>query len=205
MLLCCEVSALLAGIFYFRKMRNTYWAILLFYLAYVVCYELLTFFFYEKLSASIWGILIFIQIPLEFMLYIWLYASKSLKRPKLFWIFTFVFIGSVLIDESIEQGDYYFNSFNYIIGSLILLILVTLEYFQQIKSDDILVFKQNRMFYVNIGVVLFFIGNLPFFGLYYPMMKQPDLWNNYYIYFMLSNCALYLLLAASFIWGKEKS
>jgi hypothetical protein len=91
------------------------------------------------------------------------------------------------------------------IGALIMLILVSLEFLKQIKNENILMFNQNKMFYINIGIILFYVGNLPFFGLYYPIMKEPKIWNLYYIYFMISNCIMYFLFAASFIWGKPKS
>jgi hypothetical protein len=96
-------------------------------------------------------------------------------------------------------------SLNTTVGNLFLLILVMLEFLNQIKSDMIMSFKENKMFYINIGVTLFYIGNMPFFALYFDILEIPKYWNNYYIYFMVSNCLMYLLFAASFVWGKVKS
>ena len=79
-----------------------------------------------------------------------------------------------------------------------------MEFFKQIKNDDILEFSKNKMFYINIGLVLFYVGTLPFFGLYKLLIKEIEIWNGYYLYFMVSNCIMYLLFAASFIWGKVK-
>jgi hypothetical protein len=104
----------------------------------------------------------------------------------------------------LKQNNFTFMSLNTTFGTLLLLILVFIELIKQIKSDSIIYFKNNKMFYINIGVILFYIGNMPFFGWYYPILKFPEIWNSYYIYFMISNCIMYLLFAASFVWGKTK-
>jgi len=201
----CEFFATLIALLYYRQVQHTYWKWFAWYLAYISFYELgsgliFSYFHFDFPFYYAYG-----AIPIEFLFFMWLYAYKSLENRKLFWICAAVYLLSFLFEESLSKGIFYFSSFNYIIGSLIILVLVCLEYYKQIKSDAILLFKSNKMFYINMGVVLFYLGTLPFFGLYYPMLKEPSIWNKYYIYFMASNCVMYLLFAASFIWGKTKS
>lgn len=206
MLNCCELIAAIVALMYFKNFKNSYWKWFAYYLFYIVFYDViigrlaLGFYLSSKLDAYF----AFVQIPIEFLFFIWLFALKSLNNKKLFWVCISVYLLSLIPDSSLSKGDYYFSSFNYIIGALLLLVLVILEFNKQIKSETILQFKEDKMFYINIGVVLFYIGTLPFFGLYYPIMKVPEIWNNYYIYFMISNCIMYLLFASSFIWGKVK-
>lgn len=196
---------MLAALFYYRKVKHTHWKWFVFYLVYIAFYELVSGLLFEYFHLDFPFYFAYGAIPIEFLFFIWLYAYKSLENKKLFWICGILYLFSFFFEESMSKGRFYFSSFNYIIGSLILLMLVCLEYNKQIKSDAILSFKSNKMFYINIGIVLFYVGTLPFFGLYYPMMEEPSIWNKYYIYFMLSNCTMYLLFAASFIWGKTKS
>ncbi len=202
---CCELIALIVAIIGYKNVRKTYWKWFVYYLIYITFCDILInrilVFFHIKIDLY----LAYIEIPIEFLFLFWLYAYKSLKNKKLFYISVFIYLASIVPDESLSKGNNYFSSFNYIIGALLLFILVILEFLKQIKSDSILLFKQNKMFYINTGVVLFYIGTLPFFGLYYPIMKVPSIWNSYYIYFMISNCLMYLLFASSFIWGKIKS
>ena len=193
----CEIIALTFAVFNNKYFKH--------YLLYIVLLENFgeTIFNLFKIDSQ------FIQslfsIPIEFLFFIWLFAMKSLKNKKLYIISTVVYLLSFIPELSIEKGKFFFNSFNYLIGGFILLFLVLLELNNQIKSDDILRFKENKMFYITIGIALFYVGNLPFFGLYYLILKEPEIWNIYYIYFMVSNCLMYLLFAASFIWGKPKS
>ncbi|WP_236554570.1 hypothetical protein [Flavobacterium sp. 9AF] len=143
-------------------------------------------------------------IPLQFIFFYWLYAYKSLQKKKLFWLFLFLYILSFIPVELYFARLTVVYSFNYTVGSFLLMILVCLEFLKQIINDDILKFKQNKMFYINIGIMLFYVGTLPFFGLYNLIVKEPEIWNIYYLYFLLSNCLMYLLFTASFIWGKAK-
>ncbi|AWG20559.1 hypothetical protein FFWV33_02930 [Flavobacterium faecale] len=115
-----------------------------------------------------------------------------------------VYLGSFVLESQFSNTTFVFKSINNSTGAFLLLIMVILEFIKQIKSDSILFYKENKMFYINIGVILFYIGTMPFMGLYNYILKVPEIWNNYYIYFMLSNCVMYLLFAASYIWGKVK-
>jgi hypothetical protein len=201
----CEFIATIVALMHFRKVKHSYWKWFVLYLVYISFYELMSVFMFDYFHMAFPFYFAYGAIPIEFLFFIWLYAYKSLDNKKLFWICAVVYLLSFIPEQSLSKGKFYFSSFNYIVGSLILLALVCLEFNKQIKSDAILSFKSDKMFYINIGMVLFYIGNLPFFGLYYPIMKESMIWNNYYIYFMISNCIMYLLFTASFLWGKTKS
>ena len=202
---CCEVIAAIVGVIFYNKVKKTYWKWFVLYLIYIAFYELIIRILFYEYQVKLDYYLAKIQFPIEFLFFFWLYAIKSFKNKNLFWICSTIYLLSLIPNASLSKGNYYFSSFNYIIGALILLLFVVLEFNKQIKSDNILTFSTNKMFYVNIGIVLLYIGTLPFFGLFYPIMKEPIIWNSYYIYFMVSNCIMYLLFAASFIWGKVKS
>lgn len=205
MLTFCEIIAAIIGLVFYNSLKKSFWKWFVIYLVYIALNEFFGLKIRHFFKIDIQFIFAYVQIPLEFLFFIWLYALKSFRNKKLFWICITVYLISFLIDGSLSKGNYYFSSFNYIIGALIILVFVILEFNKQIKSDSILLFKENKMFYINIGVVVFYIGTLPFFGLYYPILKVPEIWNSYYIYFMVSNCVMYLLFAMSFVWGKVKS
>ena len=141
---------------------------------------------------------------MHFSFFDWLYAIKSLKKISLFWSFTIIYFLSFIPIELYFSKLKVVYSFNIVIGTILLMVLIFMEFFKQIKNDDILEFSKNKMFYINIGLVLFYVGTLPFFGLYKLLIKEIEIWNGYYLYFMVSNCIMYLLFAASFIWGKVK-
>ncbi len=201
----CEFIALVAGIIKFKSLKNSYWKWFVFYLAYILVYEIISYIAKVEFKYKIGAFQSYIHIPIEYLFLFWLFAVKSLKNKVLFWILCLVFLISLIIENYLKPTGYTFLSLNTTVGNLLLLILVMSEILNQMKSDTILNFKENKMFYINLGVTLFYIGNMPFFALYFNILEIPDYWNSYYIYFMISNCIMYLLFTASFIWGKVKS
>ncbi len=94
---------------------------------------------------------------------------------------------------------------SYTIGVFLLAILSFLEFLKQIKSDEILNFKGNKMFYINIGVLIFYIGTLPFFAFDKILLdNNRTLWDSYLTFFLFSVNIINLFYIASFIWGKSK-
>lgn len=204
-LLLTQFLAALIAFIYFFKLKEIRWKLFSVYLI-IICLQEHFWTRTSIFSIDIKNLyFLFVGLPLEFIFLYWLYAQKSLKKIRLFLLVTFILIGVILCTYNLENiKDAHSLILN--VGSLLLIILVTLEYFKQIKNDDILKFKENKMFYINVGVVLFYVGSLPFHVFQKHLyQKYPTFVENYYLYFLISNCIMYLLFAASFIWGKEQS
>jgi hypothetical protein len=202
----CEFIAMLSAIVKLKSLKNFYWKWFAFYLIYIFIFDTVSSAAKYNYNIYIGNYLSLIQIPLEFIFFYWLFAQKSLYNTKLFWSLSIIYLFTLVLEYNFTSlTNFSFKSLNNTIGTLLLLILVVLEFIKQIRSDTIINFKLDKMFYINIGVILFYIGNMPFFSWYFSILKYPEIWNSYYIYFMVSNCIMYLLFAASFIWGKPKS
>ncbi|WNM18945.1 hypothetical protein [Flavobacterium capsici] len=205
-LIYIELISFVAGIYYFKKFKDSYWKWFIYYLGLI---SLLGFFqlhviieYFEEYNNYFGSYLI---IPIEFMFFFWLYAYKSLKKKNLFWVFSFLYLLSFAMHSFIKKEISSFYSFNYVIGAFLLGILVFLEYMKQIKSDDIIKFKENMMFYINLGVSILYIGTLPFFSFYGIIIKDLDLRMNYYLFFLIVNNFMYILFTLAFIWSKPNT
>ena len=205
LLLFLEFISSFVALIYYNRIKKTYWKWFVLYLVVLFLSDYFIDYIVKVVCLKKQQFYAFVNIPLQFLFFYWLYAYKSLKRKELFWVFFLLYVLSFVPVELYFAKLKVVYSFNYIIGSFLLMILVFLEFRKQIKNDDILEFKQNKMFYINVGIMLFYVGTLPFFGLYNLLLKEPEIWNIYYLYFLLSNCLMYLLFTASFIWGKPKS
>ncbi|GGG15199.1 hypothetical protein GCM10011344_14760 [Dokdonia pacifica] len=204
-LLVTQFIAALVGCLYFKRIKNSYWKWFTVYLVLLFISEIVFTFFSDIPMDVNYRYNLFIGLPLEFIFLYWLYGQKSLKNKKLFLVCSALIVVTTLITFSIKNLKDA-SSLVLNVGSLLLTILIVFEYFKQIRNDDILRFKENKMFYINVGVILFYVGSLPFhvFQKYlYP--EYPTLVEYYYVYFLISNCIMYLLFTASFIWGKEQS
>jgi len=204
LLLTLEYLCGFVGILYAFKIRNSYWIGFALYLIILAVND----YFVEDIAAllkmSKQNYYAYVILPFQFIFFYWLYALKSLNNKGLFLLFTVLYLASFIPIELYLMPLKVVYSFNYVVGTFLLMLLVFLEFKKQIQNDNILSFKTNKMFYINLGIMIFYVGTLPFFGLYNLLIKQLDIWNAYYIYFLVSNCIMYLLFTASFIWGKTK-
>lgn len=204
-LLGAEFIAALTAVLYFNKIKNIVWKVFAFYLVYVFLQEL-----YFNLNESIFSIskihyLAFIGTPIEYVFFYWLFAYNSLKKRDLFFIFSSIYLVSIPIEVLLKEGGVVY-SLSFIVGILFLSILLVLEFLKQIKSDEILNFRENKMFYVLVGVILGYITTYPFFAFNNELWNNHRLiWNVYYVFFMCFTTIMYLLFTASFIWGKRQS
>lgn len=200
-----EGLAALTALLSYHKIKNQYWKYFMFYLIFIFLCE----------AVGKWGDL-FIQynkaafynyfvIPIQFIFFYWLYAAKSFGKTKLFVGLSLLYLFSFIPSEIMFSSDKIMFSLNYTLGCLILMILVIMEYYQQINSSNILNFDKNRMFYINLGVTLFYIGTLPFWTFLSFIREYRGIFNIYFDYFLISGIIMYLLFSISFIWGKQSS
>jgi hypothetical protein len=199
--LVCEIVAAIVAVVYFPKIKNTYWKWFVLYLVFIA-FESIAIKYYDDNEITMY-FYDFLIVPIEFFFFFWLFAIQSLKRKNLFWFFCIIYTLSYLPHLFYTEDYKSINKLSYIVGCLLIFVLVVLEFYKQIISDDILLFKQNKMFYINMGMILFYIGSLPFLVfINYLYDNEKVIFNYYYTYFLLSNNLMYLLFAASFIWGK---
>lgn len=196
-----EGIAAVTSVAFYQKTKNTYYAYFSFYLVFIFISEAFSHLGFLPIpKIPYYNNFV---IPIEFIVLYWLYAWNSLGNKKLFFIFSALYLLSFIPNELYFTKNKVIYSFNYTFGSFLLMFLVIMEYYKQVNSDNILNFAKNRMFYINLGVTLFYIGTLPFWALYYPLLEHLELYNIYRDYFWISGVIMYLLFAASFIWGKR--
>lgn len=199
------LAAIISIFYYFKNAANNLWKYFVFYLGFIFMCELFGKYGENWMTFSKAQFYNYLVIPLQFLFFYWLYAVQSLKKRGLFIIFSLLYLISFIPSEFYFKGSKIIFSFNYTFGCLILMVLVLMEYYKQITSSDIINFNKNRMFYINLGVTLFYIGTLPFWTFYYLLVKYHPMWNVYYDYFLISGIVMYVLFSISFIWGKQNS
>ncbi|KPH11253.1 hypothetical protein [Chryseobacterium sp. ERMR1:04] len=201
-----EGIAAFISILYYRRAKDNYWKYFSFYLVLIFFCELFGKWGGEIIKYDKQMFYNYFVIPMEFLFFYWLYAAKSLKKPKLFYIMSSLYLLSFIPNEFFSPSTKIIFSFNYTLGCLMLMVLVIMEYYRQVNSSDILNFNKNKMFYINLGVTLFYIGTLPFWTFFSLINKyNEDLWNLYFNYFLFSGIIMYILFSVSFIWGKQSS
>jgi hypothetical protein len=200
-----EFICAIVGTIYYKRLKDTYWKWFVIYVVFIAIVELINIYVLVHFPNNRKYYYGFFVIPIEFLFLYWLYAKKSLQSTKLYWISNTVYIAFYILNLFTLNQVRYISSMTYTVGVFILAIMIYLEFMKQIKSDEILNFKTNKMFYINIAVMLFYIGTLPFFAYdKYLFENMNELWENYKTFFLFSVNIMYILFIMSFIWGKPR-
>ena len=174
------ISALVAFIYLF-KLRKTYWKWFSLYLIFIFCQEFFWKFTPFDVPIRKQDYYAFIGIPIQYLFFYWLYALKSLEKKKLFFLCASIYLITFIPMEIFKEEIKTLSSINLTLGSILLMFLIVLEFLKQIRNDNILMFKTNKMFYINAGVIIFYIGTYPFSAFYNQLLEHPNIWNKYYL------------------------
>ncbi|UZT96879.1 hypothetical protein ODZ84_16880 [Chryseobacterium fluminis] len=199
-----EGLAAVVSLLCYNRIKNQYWRYFSYYLVLMFLCELFGKWGDNIVDYNKPAFYNYFVIPIEFIFFYWLYAAKSFGKPKLFCMISALYLLSFIPNEILMTKKIIF-SFNYTFGCLILMGLVVMEYYKQINSSNILNFNKNPMFYINLGVTLFYIGTLPFWAFFAYIRVYREIYHIYFSYFLGSGIVMYLLFSISFIWGRRNS
>jgi hypothetical protein len=205
-----ELAACLTGFLYWRKLKHSFWKWFPVYLAVIFLTEISAeYFLYARkdLSTNIdiysyWG------IPVQFFFFFWIFWKSYQGSDKKKWplIAAIIYMGALVTDLFyVSKVKFFFESFSYTIGCLFILILVLIFFFGFTRSNEIINYRSSMLFWVSAGLLLFYIGTMPFFAFRKRLyVDHKDLFYLYwYVQFAL-NYLMYSFFISSFIWGKPK-
>ncbi len=210
-LYCSEAIAALFGLLYFSKVKGTTFQWFSIYLVLIFLLDFIGNFIENSKVEQTYNVLYYnyLVIPVEFSFFFWLFykISDTISNKRLSIILMGIYLVSLLIDFLyFSKHKFFFESISYSIGNLLLLILIISFFIELTNSEAILNYRQNRMFWIGIGLMIFYLGSLPYYGL------RNTLAINYHklniIYTDVSDILdsiMYLMFALSFIWGRPNS
>jgi len=205
-----ELTAFVAGMIYWKKIKHSYWKWFAIYCGVVFFVEMIgKYVGYvlkdPKLNSDIY---FFFGIPIQFLFFFWLfYMLFEKKNDKLIPLLGYVFYVIAWAIELIflREKRMWFSSFSYLAGNVLLFLLIIICFLRFINSNDVLRYKSSMFFWVGTGMLIFYMGTLPFYGLRnywyynYKAVFYPY-WDSTYIL----GSIMYLFFAFAFIWGKPK-
>jgi len=204
-LLGFEALAAIVGILHWKQDKNTYWKYFTIYLILSFIGELVGFVL-GKMKLIIWNqrLMEYLIIPAGFLLLYWIY-SKRLKSKSLPIIISMLYLIIFLIDSFILHKNDVTSFFvmSYTSGYLMLLLLIFQFLFDLVKSEQIINFKKNRLFWISVGLLTFGLGSLPYYALHNYFQKvNKDFTDKYWYVSTILNYIQYLLFAFSFLCRK---
>lgn len=164
-----EILACVFAFAYWRKLKNSQWKWLPFYLLAVVVIEFTGRLLANnnQFSANI-NMYKFIGFPVQFLFFFFMFYQYRYFQKKRYWILTaiVVYIFSIVFETFfISNQSYWFNSFSYSVGNLLLLYFLLFYFFRFVQSREILYYKYDIMFWFCLGLLIYYVGTLPYWAL----------------------------------------
>jgi len=197
-LVSLEAAACIAGFANWRKIRQGYWKWFPVYLLLIVLVELTGIYLVSvmnkpRLNGKMY---MYFGIPLQFFFFFWLMAQylKPYRENKWPLYGAAIYLLSFIIESGWLKGErFWFSSLSYTVGNMVLLVLILLFFTKFIKSEEILRYRSSTMFWVSVGLLVFYLGSFPFFALRNTL---------YYEYQDVFKVYMYIFFAFAFIWTK---
>ena len=206
-----EVTACITGFLYWKKIKDSHWKYFPVYLGIIVLAEFIgKYLNYAELNTYKVGMYNYFVIPLEILFFIWLFYKEfeHLSIRRLAIAAACIYIIAWLADMFIITKNplWWVSSFSYTFGILLMLVLILSFLYILATGNDILFIKNNMMFWVCLGLFVFYFCSLPFFGMgNYLFTHHGKIYMGYAHAIYILNYIMYSLFITAFIWGKPKS
>jgi len=204
-----EAIALGAGIATWQKYRGSILQKMTIYLAFIVLAEitgnLLGRFGFKQENNFLYS---YIVIPVEFLFFFWFFYKTFDKKwqKNVAFVCVALLCCSMLYEKlfiSINE-KYIFHSFSYSICNILLLLLIIVYFIDFVKSAQILHFKRSPVFWIAIGLLVYYLGSFPLFAMSrYLLAINKHLFNMYWHIQVILNCTMYFLFSIAFLWGRR--
>ncbi len=145
-------------------------------------------------------------IPFQVIYYLWILNKNMKTDRRLHYLGLAVYFLSLIAEILFYRSSKspYFLSLSYTIGNLVLLANILRYFYQLSTSDKILTFFREKMFWISLGLLIFWLGALPFYGIFnFLYDSYPGIFTYYFPFVMLFNYTMYTCFLVSFIWGKK--
>lgn len=205
-----EIAAAITGFLCWNKVKNSYWKWFPVYLAVISAMELTVEWMYNMYPNHDFNMKIheYFGIPLQFLFFIWLFNSYFRETKRSPWppVCATAYIISIVADQLFfKNKQLWFLSFSYSVGNIALLVLAIIFFARLMISDSIVQYTHHTMFWVALGVLIFYLGSFPLYGLYNTMAtNHPRFFNLYWIISAILDCIMYGFFVISFSWGRPK-
>lgn len=204
-----EIAACITGFVYFKKLRGFYWKWLPFYLLLIVLVEFTgRYLSYMNMISYNIAMYKFFGMPVQFLFFYFIFYKHEYFNDKRKWIWAgaIIYVASIVFETAFLTNKYYwFYSFSYSIGNIILLILLVSFFLKFMQSEAILNFTKNLMFWFCLGLLIYYLGSFPFWGLRNVLVqKYRNLFENYYLVSLILSYCMYLSFITGIILCKKK-
>ncbi|WP_298224684.1 hypothetical protein [Flavobacterium sp.] len=204
-----ELLTCIVAFFNYKKLKGTCWQYFPFFLMAVFLMECVGYYLSEIKDYKS-NVLLYKYVVIPFTFYFNVYIFKNILSKKAHY---FLMIGSLiftlsLLLESTWLASYhtFFASLSLSIANLFILMYVLVYYAELVDSEELIEFHRSISFWFATGVLVFYLGCLPYFGLYNILAEKyfKTIFIPYTWIFVILNYIMYTLFSIGLAWSKKK-
>ncbi len=199
-----ELLSAIFGSIYFYKYKGTFLKFFCVLLWYSVINDICGVLIREYVSnynAIIYNIYHVLNFTYLILLYHHYLNNKNYKRITLILCLTYFLI--FIINGFFENYIYEFQRFPYIFAAFSLLVIIVFYFIEILNSERVLNTKGNLLFWISVGLLLYFMGNLPFRILRNYYLHLTDATVYFLVNFTLT-IVMNVCFIIGFIWSNKK-
>ena len=210
-----QLLAAIVGTIYFYKYKNTslkYFLFLLWYIVFTDFFSLyasktgtLTFYTDENGNHyTVWFYNLLRLVTFTTLFFVYHNYLNNLKFKKWIKVFSIIYIiifitNWLFIQNFIKEK----SELPRIMGSLFLIATVIFYFIELLSSEKIVVFHKMLLFWISVGLLLFYTGTIPFVLKYNGYALIPGIHELFLIIYVLA-IIMYLTFTFGFIWSKKE-
>lgn len=203
-----ELIAAIIGFVNYSKIKKTHWKYFPFFLFILFCLECygqyLTIYKNYNTNINLYKLIV---IPFLFYYYSFVFYKILIKKRQLIFVLgCFTFTLSIVFEYTILKTSHpFYASLSISIVNVFFLIYCVLYYLELINSDSLIRFYRLMPFWFSTGILVFYLGCLPYFGLYNVLATKfyDSIFLFYSWLFVVLNYLMYSFFSIGFIWIKK--
>lgn len=204
-----ELMACITGFLFLRRLSPSFWKTVPFFLLFIVCCEIPGYYLaLNNMMEANRVLYVFFVIPAEFLFNFWLIFQMNRKKNIMLFLsgttlYLLSFIAEYVYFTDIKSA--FFLSLSYTLGNLILLIFLFRYFFTLIRSEELFSFYKVIDFWVAAGLLVFWLGSFPYYGLLNLLWKlYPSLFYSYSWLVVFLNYLMYISFTIGFLCKKSR-
>ncbi len=209
-----ELIASISGTVYFYKYKNTplkYFLFLLWYITiteftrwYASEHNVLGFFDENGRHYNHWFYNLLSMVTFFTLFYIYLKSISVKRYQKWIKLFIGIYLGLNLINWLfIQNFAFEMSETPRVIGSIFLILTILFYFIELLRSEKIVAFHRLLLFWISVGLLLYYTGTIPFALKYNGYALIPGIHELFLIIYVLA-IIMYLTFTFGFIWSKKE-
>lgn len=202
-----ELFTAIIGTIYYYKYRHTFLKHYLVILWYITFTEFLGYTLrklnilnYNAILYNLYHVINFVYLFLLYQKYISNTRQKNCVR-----VFVYLYLASFLVCMLFENYLYKVQTVPFLLASVFLVISISFYFLEILNTDKVLYIRKNLLFWLSVGLLLYYVGNMPFRVIRNFYEDIPNIYNIYvsFISIFILSIIMNICIIIGFIWSEK--